>query len=110
MWGMAYESFLRIIGITLVLSQWSGITTDPGNFILLFLPLVIVLSFLQARMGSWSVLALMLLLFFRLWGIFLWTVNLTSLQVQSPIMFFPLPLFLLMGFYCVNLDKQRQIA
>ncbi len=110
MWGMAYESFLRIIGITLVLSQWSGITTDPGNFILLFLPLVIVLSFLQVRMGSWSVLALMLLLFFGLWGIFLWTVDLTSLQVQSPIMFFPLPLFLLMGFYCVNLDKQRQIA
>ncbi|HLA87160.1 MAG TPA: glycosyltransferase 87 family protein [Anaerolineales bacterium] len=108
MWGKAYESFLRVIGITLVLSQWSGITTDPGNFILLFLPLVIVLSILQVHIGDWSVLAFMLLLFFGLWGIFLWTVDLTGLQVQSPIMFFPLPLFLLMGFYCVNLDKKNR--
>lgn len=103
-WGKEYGVFTWVFGITLVLSQWSGITTDPGNFILLFLPLVLLMFSLE----GWLVLTSMLLLFFGLWGIFLWTVDATGLSVQSPAMFFPLPLFLLIGMYYVNHTFRNQ--
>lgn len=103
-WGKEDGVFTWVFGITLVLSQWSGITTDPGNFILLFLPLVLLMFSLE----GWLVLTSMLLLFFGLWGIFLWTVDATGLSVQSPAMFFPLPLFLLIGMYYVNHTFRNQ--
>lgn len=91
--------FLWIFSLTLVASQWIGITTDPGNFIVLVLPLVIVLKSLDdapnGRMWLSAVLAVLLL---GLWVLFLLTLPPGS-QQQSPIMFFPLPLFLLIGLY-----------
>jgi len=38
-----FRWFLWTGSLTLVISQWIGIQTDPGNFILLYLPLVLVI-------------------------------------------------------------------
>jgi hypothetical protein len=91
--------------LTLVISQWIGIQTDPGNFILLFLPLVLVLAMLVERWGTsgyWFAVIVLLLLFIIPWAIFLQTIIRADQPVQHPVMFFPLPLFLLVMLYWVR--------
>jgi len=100
-----FRWFLWTGCLTLVISQWIGIQTDPGNFILLFFPLVLVFSMWVERWGrAGSVLTSisMFLLFIVPWGIFLQTVMYGDQPLQHPIMFFPLPLFLLITLYWVR--------
>ena len=97
--------FLWTASLTLVISQWIGIQTDPGNFIILVLPLILVLTVVNerwSRIGEFVVLGVLLCLFLGLWGLFLKTVSYGVQPQQSPIMFFPLPLFLLLGLYWVR--------
>jgi hypothetical protein len=106
--------FLWTGSLTLVISQWIGIQTDPGNFILLFFPLVLIFSMWVERWGrAGSVLTsiTMFLLFIAPWGIFLQTVTYGDQPLQHPIMFFPLPLFLLITLYWVRwwAIKPRQL-
>jgi hypothetical protein len=100
-----FRWFLWTGSLTLLISQWIGIQTDPGNFILLFFPLVLVFSMWVERWGrAGSVLTsiTMFLLFIVPWGIFLQTVTYGDQPLQHPIMFFPLPLFLLITLYWVR--------
>jgi hypothetical protein len=101
-WGRDFSGFLWSTCITLVFSQLIGIQTDPGNFIILYVPLVFVFAGWQQRWGKRgdrrSVL-LMLGLFLGLWVLFFATVK---GEQQHPIMFFPLPLVLLIGLYSVR--------
>lgn len=100
-----FHWFLWTGSLTLVTSSWIGIQTDPGNFILQFLPLVLVFSVWVERGGRTgtvlSSLALFLL-FIVPWVIFLQTVTYGDQPLQHPIMFFPLPLFLLITLYWVR--------
>lgn len=100
-----FRWFLWTGCLTLVISQWIGIQTDPGNFILLFFPLVLVFSMWVERWGrAGSVLTAitLFLLFIVPWVIFLQTVTYGDQPLQHPIMFFPLPLFLLITLYWVR--------
>lgn len=102
-WKCSFRSgfleFTRVFAVTLVTSQWIGITTDPGNFIILTLPLVMVLQSLsRRRMGTLIVSITLGILFIGLWILFLLTLP-PGGQQQNPIMFFPLPLFLFAGLY-----------
>jgi hypothetical protein len=97
MWGKPFEKFLTAICLTLVISQWIGIQTDPGNFILLTLPLTLVLAQIQQRWpassGFWTG-ATLLVLFFGLWIAFFATLEGNQ---QSPFMFIPMPAALILG-------------
>jgi hypothetical protein len=109
-----FRWFLWTGSLTLVISQWIGIQTDPGNFILLLFPVVLVFSMWVERWGrAGSVLTsiTMFLLFIVPWGIFLQTVMYGDQPLQHPIMFFPLPLFLLITLYWVRwwAIKPRQL-
>jgi hypothetical protein len=89
----------------LVASQWIGIQTDPGNFILLFLPLVLVLAMWVerwGRAGNGVVIFVLFLLFLGPWAIFLRTITYGDQPMQHPVMFFPIPLFLLITLYWVR--------
>lgn len=100
-----FRSFLWTACLTLVISQWIGIQTDPGNFIVLFLPIVLIFSVWIERWNRTGVvltLASMVILFAGIWALFLRTVERGSQPVQSPIMFFPLPLFLIIGLYWIR--------
>jgi hypothetical protein len=100
-----FRWFLWTGSLTLVISQWIGIQTDPGNFILLFLPLVLVFSLWVERWGkAGTVLSSisMILLFLLPWVIFLETVTYGDQPLQHPVMFFPLPFFLLITLYWVR--------
>lgn len=104
-WNKDFEWFLWTACLTLVISQWIGIQTDPGNFIILYFPLIYVIVNLENRWGkaakTISVL-IMVGLFVGLWYLFLSTVQLGDQPVQHPVMFFPLPFILLIGLYWVR--------
>jgi hypothetical protein len=100
-----FRWFLWTAGLTLVVSQWIGIQTDPGNFILLFLPLVLVFAMWAERWGRAGdvvIIFVMGLLFVLPWVIFLQTITYGDQPMQHPVMFFPLPLFLLISLYWVR--------
>lgn len=100
-----FRWFFWTVCLTLTASQWIGIQTDPGNFITLYIAVVLMFAVWEERAGKASrpmVLILMTLLFFGPWVLFLQTVSYADQPIQSPIMFFPLPLFLLIGLYWVR--------
>jgi hypothetical protein len=94
-----FKGFLWTASLTLVLSQWSGIQTDPGNFIVLFPAVTLVFALLDDRWrrNGWLVsLILMIVLLVGLWWIFISTLQTVNGQPQqSPVMFFPLPALLI---------------
>jgi hypothetical protein len=97
--GREYPTFERGACITLVLSQLIGVQTDPGNYIVLFVPLVYVFSDIQKRWGKrgeWGAIIIMGALFVGLWILFIGTVQGSQ---QHPIMFLPLPFVLLLALY-----------
>lgn len=99
------RAFLWTVSLTLVLSQWSGIQTDPGNFIVVFPALVLLMKGLQDRWsagGGWVNVILMLVLLVGLWGIFLVTLGPGDSPQQSSVMFFPLISVLLLGLYWIR--------
>jgi hypothetical protein len=108
-WWQAHKAdfrwFLWTACLTLVVGQWIGIETDPGNFIVMFIPLMLILATLEKRWGLRSrfvVFLLLLFVFLSLWVIFLYTVDMGAGAKQHPIMFFPLPAMLLVGLYWVR--------
>ncbi|MGW8224912.1 MAG: glycosyltransferase family 87 protein [Anaerolineales bacterium] len=103
--GKEFRWFLWTGSLTLVISQWIGIQTDPGNFILLYFPLVLVFALWIERWnrsGVFMVIIAMALLFIGPWILFLETVAYGDQPLQHPVMFFPLPLFLLITLYWVR--------
>lgn len=96
-----YPVFLWVYCLTLVISQWIGITTDPGNFLILFLPLALILARLQHSAGIHWVIVALVTLFIGLWALFLatYTIDAAGQSMQSPLLFFPLPMLLLAGLF-----------
>lgn len=100
-----FRGFLWTTCLTLTASQWSGIQTDPGNFIILYPALLLVFSLWEERWhqtGRWLVWGSMALLFFGIWALFFATVQQSYQPIQSPVMFLPLPAFLLITLYWVR--------
>lgn len=100
-----FRGFLWLASLTLVASQWFGISNDPGNFIVCFPAIAVIFALLQERWkstGDWLIFGYIIVLLLTIWVIFFSTVNRTYQPMQSPIMFFPLPLLLLIGLYWVR--------
>ena len=90
---------------TIGISQWIGIQTDPGNFILLFPALIFIISSLDKRWEERGpILASVLLgvLWIGLWVLFLTTIEHSYQPIQNPIMFIPLPAIVLIGMYWIK--------
>jgi cell division protein FtsW (lipid II flippase) len=105
--GAEFRGFLWTVCLTLVVAQWIGIQTDPGNFIVLFPAMALVFSQLSDRWkigGRVFVILCLLALFAGIWALFLNTVQpgQGTQPVQSAVMFFPLPAFLLITLYWVR--------
>lgn len=100
-----YRRFLWTAFLTMVASQWIGIPTDPGNFIILFPAIVLIFAVFDERWkraGLVFSVIIMLLLFVGIWLIFLKTLEPGYQPQQSPIMFIPLPGFLLAMLYWIR--------
>ncbi len=102
LWGKDFNHFMWTACLTLAAGQWVGIATDPGNFVILFIPMILIFSIIKERWqraGDRIVLGVMIVLFVGLWAIFLNTVEYGNQAQQSSIMFVPMPLFSLVGLY-----------
>ncbi|NPV76884.1 MAG: DUF2029 domain-containing protein [Anaerolineae bacterium] len=100
-----FRRMLWVSCLTLTVSQWIGIQTDPGNFIILLPALVLIFATLSERWrraGNLISVGIMAILLVSLWLLFLSTVEYGYQPQQSPIMFLPLPGFLLVGFYWIR--------
>ena len=105
-----YKNFLWVAFTTLTASQWVGIQTDPGNFIVLFPAIVFLFSIWEKRwvkMGHIMIISNMVLIFLGLWILFLKTVEYGYQPQQSPIMIFPLPGYLLLMLYWIRWWTER---
>ena len=90
--GKDFHWFLWTACLTLVISGWIGIQTDPGNFIAMFPGLVLIFAIWEERWGPPARIGTIvsaLLLFVGLWWLFLATVDVGDQPQQHPIMFFP---------------------
>jgi len=100
-----FRGFLWTICLTLVLGGWVGIQNDPGNFIMMVPALPLIFAGLAARWQKASlslIIGSLILLLVGVWAIFLGTVEYAYQPIQSPVMFFPLPAFLLLMLYWVR--------
>lgn len=101
-----FRGFLWAVSLTLAAAPWVGIQTDPGNFVVMLPALMLVFSVLDERWktgGRIFVLISMLVIFAGLWAIFLNTViDVNGQPLQSPVMFFPLPAYLLLTLFWVR--------
>ncbi len=97
--------FIWICSLTLVLGQWLNIQTDPGNFIVMFPALLVAFRLIEDRwksQGDWINIIFLLIVFAIPWLTFLQTINNDYQPIQSPIMFFPVPLLLIFILYWVR--------
>lgn len=100
-----FRAFLWTVCLTLVASQWIGIQTDPGNFIVLYPALILVLAMWDERWhhsSSLVIIGTLVLLFVGIWIVFMHTLERSYQPIQSPMLFFPLPLFMLASLYGVR--------
>jgi len=101
----SFERFLWVAFLTLTISQWIGIQTDPGNFIILFPAIILILSIWDKRWkekGTLIVGSALAMLFFGLWLLFIITLQQSYQPIQSPVMFIPLPAASLLGLYWIK--------
>lgn len=91
--------------VSITISQWIGIQTDPGNFILLFPALILILSEIDKKWKEQGELVtgiILSVLLVGLWVLFVTTIQRTYQPVQGSGMFIPFPAFCLIGLYWVK--------
>jgi hypothetical protein len=99
------RQFMWVSFLTIAISQWIGIQTDPGNFILLYPGVFFCFYMIADRWGKRS--DLFFIIFAAVVTIGIWVLFLTTLQqsyqpIQSPIMFFPMPIIAFALLYWVR--------
>ena len=100
-----HRGFLWTVSLTLTASLWIGIPTDPGNFLIIFPAIALTFAVWEerwARAGIIFSIMSMLLLFSGIWLIFISTIEQGYQPQQSPVMFIPLPGFMLVMLYWIR--------
>ena len=122
-WGKDFRWFLWTAYLTLVITNLIGVRTATENYIALLPGLILVFTTWDerwGRAGRWFIWTSLALLSFGLWALFLTTLTPGELHaIQHPVMFFPFPLFMMIGLYWVRwwstrppriyLDQLRQM-
>jgi hypothetical protein len=97
--------------LTIVITNLIGIRTATENFIAMFPGLILVFTCWDERWrraGRFIVVLFLLILLIGLWALFLGTLIKSDQPTQNPVMFFPQPLFMLLGLYWVRWWALRQ--
>jgi hypothetical protein len=106
-WGQDFNVFLPTAMLTLVITNLIGITTATSNYIILLPGLILVLAEWErkyGRLGRTAAILIILAMFFGLWALFWLTV---SGRRQSSLLFFPLPIFLLIALLAIPTTTRR---
>ena len=97
--------FLWTAGLTLTLSPWIGIPSDPSNFVVLIIPSLLVFSRLDEHWGRRIrplIVMGMLAVLVGFWVFFWGHIEDGIIARQYPALFIPLPLITLVGLYWVR--------
>jgi Protein of unknown function (DUF2029). len=97
--------FLWLAMLTLAVSQWIGIQTDPGNFILLYPAIFFSLEMISGRWKNKAntfIVALLGVITVGVWILFLATLQKSYQPIQNSVMFFPLPIIVFILLYWVR--------
>jgi hypothetical protein len=107
-WWLAMKKefrwFLWTACLTIVLSQWIGIPTIPGNFIIMVMPLILVSSMLAERWprgGQWAAALITAILFIWEWALYYYDLTSKTPTMQLNLII-PLPLILIIGLYWIR--------
>jgi hypothetical protein len=90
---------------TLTVSQWIGIQTDPGNFILLYPAIFFCLEMISGRWKNRAtifIVSLLGVITVGMWALFIGTLQKSYQPIQSSVMFFPLPIIVFVLLYWVR--------
>lgn len=112
-WKQDFDCFLWTACLTLTATQLIGVRTATANYIVLLPAVLLIFSVWDAhwgKVGRWLVILSSLMLLVGLWWLFLATIQSGDQPIQSPVMFFPLPLFLLAGLYWVRYCEKHSPA
>jgi hypothetical protein len=108
-WWIARHASMRqllwVSFLTIAISQWIGIQTDPGNFILLYPGVFFCFYMIADRWGKKSDLFFIIfsaVVTIGIWVLFLLTLQKSYQPIQSPIMFFPMPIIAFALLYWVR--------
>ncbi|MHC1741086.1 MAG: glycosyltransferase family 87 protein [Anaerolineaceae bacterium] len=97
--------FIWLALLTVAVSQWIGIQTDPGNFILLYPGIFFALEMISGRWKEKSALFISLLIAFitiGIWALFLITLIKSYQPIQNSLLFFPIPIIAFILLYWVR--------
>jgi len=103
--------FLWTCCLTLAISQWIGLGRDPGNSILLILPIILIFSIIKERWkiaGDWIVLFVLIVLFAGVWSLYPGSIESLVNPLQRHSMLLPAPLFSIVGLYWIKWWVIRQ--
>ena len=103
--GKDFRWLLWTAGLTLAATQLIGLPTATENYMIMFPALLMVFAAWDDQwrnLGRVLIFTSLALLFFGVWWLFLATLEHGKQPVQGLIMFFPLPVFLLVGLYWVR--------
>lgn len=103
-WRQEFRFILPAIFITLAATNFVGIATATSNYAALFPGLILAFAMYESYLGQrrkWLIVAFALILLVGLWVLF-WTS--LSGKGQPTIMYFPLPLFLIITFLFLRPD------
>ncbi|HCB50140.1 MAG TPA: hypothetical protein DEP47_11610 [Chloroflexi bacterium] len=101
-WRKEFKAFLLSAYATLTITTFIGISTATSSYIVLFPALVLVFAEWEkkyGRAGRWLVASTILLILVGLWALFLTT---KVGNFQNPIMFFPVPIFLIVALFLLQ--------
>jgi len=105
-WGKDFQWFFWTACLTLVITNLIGIRAETANYIILFPVLVLIFASWDKHWGVFGRVIIdfsFLLLFFGLWWLFLSSIrDYYDQAAQSPLMFFTLPILLLIGLYWIR--------
>ncbi len=100
-----FRWFLWTGGLTLTLSPWIGIPSDPGNFVLLLIPSILVFARLDEHWGRRIqplIVLGMVAVLVGFWAVFWGHLGDAILARQYTWLFIPFPLTTLVGLYWVR--------
>jgi hypothetical protein len=104
-WGKEFRWLLWTSGLTLAATQLIGLPTATENYMIMFPALLMVFAAWEDQwrnLGKVLIYTSLILLFFGVWWLFMATLERGEQPIQGLIMFFPLPVFLLIGLYWVR--------
>jgi hypothetical protein len=104
-WRQDLQSILPAIFLTFAATNFVGVATATTNYSVLFPGLILAFVLYESRLGRWWTIMVAFSLLIGLWVLFWFSL---SGKGQPTIMYFPLPVLLIVTFLALRPEPQRE--